>query len=600
GVLLTDDEDGTYTFRHELARIAILDTVAPHRRIELNRRILNVLRSYPGTSGDAARLAHHADEAGDVDSVLAFAPNAARRASALSAHRDAVAQYERALRFADRLSPDERAGLLEEYARECAAMDIYDEAISVAREVLDHWCKASDRLREASTSGFLCGCLVSTGRAGEAQAFCTRSLDILEQFPPSVQLAEAYVRQARIDLVEREYDEAVRRSLKALDIAENLGDTRARILALHRLGSARLLKGDDRGEVFLKDSLTLALEARLPVEASGTLLGLASNWFERYEFNRAAPYLEETLRFADEHQLGAALTPALGWQSMLFMYWGRWDKVEEPAYSVLNREHASVVGRVLSLTALGRLYTRRGDERASQTLDDALAIAEPTHMVIYAPPVCAARAEHAWLEGNLDRARNEARACLDLAMERRHPWFAGELLMWLSLAGERVEVPPWIAPAYAMQIGGDWQGAAEDWEKRGCPYESAVAMLESDDAAALRTALDAFERLGAEPAAKHARRRLRELGVKGIPRGPHESTRANAAGLTRREIEIALLLGDGLRNNEIAEKLFLSPKTVDHHVSSVLSKLGVKSRAQVRGEIERRGLLKNGEPKPQK
>jgi DNA-binding NarL/FixJ family response regulator len=117
---------------------------------------------------------------------------------------------------------------------------------------------------------------------------------------------------------------------------------------------------------------------------------------------------------------------------------------------------------------------------------------------------------------------------------------------------------------------------------------------------AVRDALNGFERLGAEPAAKHARRRLRELGVKSIPRGPHESTRSNAAGLTRREIEIAQLISDGLRNNEIAGRLFLSPKTVDHHVSSVLSKLGVGARAQVRAEVERRGLLKNGEKEKKK
>jgi DNA-binding NarL/FixJ family response regulator len=146
-----------------------------------------------------------------------------------------------------------------------------------------------------------------------------------------------------------------------------------------------------------------------------------------------------------------------------------------------------------------------------------------------------------------------------------------------------------------MQITGDWRGASLEWQRRGCPYESAIALLGSDDVDALRNALDEFERLGAEPAAKRARQALRERGVRGIPRGPHESTRSNAAGLTRREIEIAKLISDGMRNNEIAGQLFVSPKTVDHHVSSILAKLGVKVRAQVRHEAERRGLLKNGE-----
>jgi DNA-binding CsgD family transcriptional regulator len=329
-------------------------------------------------------------------------------------------------------------------------------------------------------------------------------------------------------------------------------------------------------------------------------VGLAANLFDLYEFDRAEPYLTESITFADEHQLGGFLTPTLGWYALLKMQTGRWSEVEEPAYAVLNREHVSVVGRILALTALGRLYARKGNPRVWEFLDRALELAEPTRISIYLSPVNAARAEAAWLEGDQDRARKEARSGLDLAVAKHHPWLAGELLSWLAMLGETVDIPEWIAPAFAMQIDGDWQGAVEEWQRRGCPYDVARVQLGSDDPDALRDALDAFERLGAEPAAKHARRRLRELGVKNIPRGPHESTRSNSAGLTRREIEIVQLLSDGLRNSEIAERLFLSPKTVDHHVSAVLSKLGVKTRASVRNEAEQLGLLKNGEPKAKK
>ena len=595
GMLVADDEDGTFTFRHELARIAVLDTVPPRRRRELNRQLFDLLRAHAQTQNDAARLAHHADEAGDAEAVLKFAPEAARRASRLSAHRDAIAQYERALKFADRLSADERAQILEEYARECAATDRYDEAITVSREVLEHWQNAGNRFKEAAILSFLSGCLVSNGRPFEGQPLCRKAIELLEEFPRGAELAEAYVRHARILIVEREYDRAIRWALKALHLADQIGDVRARILALHRVGSATLLMGDDQGEATLRKALSLALESNLPVEASGVYIALASAWVERYELDRAEPYLTESIAYADEHQLGGFLTPTLGWYALLKMYKGRWTEVEEPAYSVLNREHVSVVGRILALTALGRLYARRGDPQAATILDEALELAGPTQMVMYLPPVYAARAEAAWLAGDLDEARSEAQSGMELATSKQHPWFTGELLTWLNLAGESVDVPNWIALPFVMQIDGDWKGAAELWETKGCPYERAQALLGSDDENALRDALDTFERLDAEPAAKHARRRLRELGVKGIPRGPHESTRSNAAGLTRREIEIAQLISEGLRNNEIAERLFLSPKTVDHHVSSVLSKLGVKARAQVRAEAERRGLLKNGE-----
>lgn len=600
GIILADDEDGTFTFRHEIARMAVLDGVRPDRRIELNRVILETLQARPETKADAARLAHHADEARDADAVLRFAPEAARRASQLSAHRDAIAQYERALRFADRLKDDEKAEILEGYARECAAADRYDEAIELSQHVVEHWANAGDRVREASILGFLSGCLVSNGRPFDAQPLCARSIELLEGYPRGPELAEAYVRQARIHIVQMEATEAHHWSQKALDVAEEIDDTRSRVLALHRLGAAMFLKHDPRAESVLRNALFLALHSKLPVEASGVYVGLTSKWMEQYDLDRAEPYLIESIAFADEHQLGGFLTPTLGWYAMLLAFRGRWAEVEAPAYSVLDREHVSIVGRTLALTALGRLYSRKGDPRAGKVLDDALALAEPTRMLMYAGPVRAARAEAAWLDGDLERVREEAESGLELVLPKRHPWFGGELLFWLTRARQDVDVPEWIASPFAMQIEGNWKGAAAQWTKGGFPYEAASALAQSDDETDQREGLAELERLGAEPAAKRARRHLRELGIRGIPRGPHESTRSNSAGLTRREIEIAQLISEGLRNNEIAERLFVSPKTVDHHVSSVLSKLGVKTRAQVRGAAERSGLLKNGESKSEK
>jgi DNA-binding CsgD family transcriptional regulator len=169
---------------------------------------------------------------------------------------------------------------------------------------------------------------------------------------------------------------------------------------------------------------------------------------------------------------------------------------------------------------------------------------------------------------------------LDLAIHRRHAWFTGELSYWLWRAGAPVDPPPWAARPFALQIAGRAGDAAAEWLRLGCPYEAARALAESHDQAALRRALDEFKRLGAGPAARALARRLREQGARGIPRGPRPSTHANPANLTRRELEILRLIAEGLRNAEIAERLSLSPKTVDHHVSAVLAKLGVHSRTE--------------------
>jgi DNA-binding NarL/FixJ family response regulator len=85
-------------------------------------------------------------------------------------------------------------------------------------------------------------------------------------------------------------------------------------------------------------------------------------------------------------------------------------------------------------------------------------------------------------------------------------------------------------------------------------------------------------------------RKLRALGAQGITRGPRPATQRNPAQLTVREVEVLELVGAGMRNSDIARKLFLTTKTVDHHVSSILRKLGVESRSQAAVEAARLGL----------
>jgi DNA-binding CsgD family transcriptional regulator len=151
--------------------------------------------------------------------------------------------------------------------------------------------------------------------------------------------------------------------------------------------------------------------------------------------------------------------------------------------------------------------------------------------------------------------------------------------IWLWRGGALHEAPAHIFPAYALQIVGDWQAAAHAWEQISCPYEQALALLDGDETAQ-RQALLIFERLGAAPATEITRQRLRASGVRGLPRGPRPATQANPAGLTPRQLEILLLLADGLRNAEIAGHLSTTPKTVEHHVSAILAKLHVRSRAE--------------------
>lgn len=96
--------------------------------------------------------------------------------------------------------------------------------------------------------------------------------------------------------------------------------------------------------------------------------------------------------------------------------------------------------------------------------------------------------------------------------------------------------------------------------------------------------------LGAEPAAASVARRLRERGERGFACGPRPSTRGNPAGLTARELDVLGFVAQGLRNREIASRLVLSERTVDHHVAAILRKLSVRTRAEASAEAVRLGL----------
>jgi DNA-binding NarL/FixJ family response regulator len=208
--------------------------------------------------------------------------------------------------------------------------------------------------------------------------------------------------------------------------------------------------------------------------------------------------------------------------------------------------------------------------------------------------VAIARAEAAWLEGRPDVIASETDELYRTLLRIGHGALAGEIAVWRRRAGILAEAPAASLPEHhRLLLAGNGAGAATILRERGCRYAAALALIDTDDPIALREAHEELRALGAAPAAARAARRLRELGERAIPRGPRQRTRSNAAGLTARELEVLPLLVEGLRNAEIAERLIVSPKTIDHHVSAILRKLEVRTRAQVRAAAARLELIKS-------
>ena len=281
------------------------------------------------------------------------------------------------------------------------------------------------------------------------------------------------------------------------------------------------------------------------------------------------------------------------------MLTGRWDEAAGFASAVVSSEHDSSMSRLMALLALGRLRLRRGDPGADAVLDEALTLASGSGTLQRLAPTACARAEAAFARGDLRQVRTEVERALPLAQAKGHPWFVGELRYWLWRAGHGdgagVGAPSTddCAAPWALALTGQWQDAAQAWAVLGCPYEQARALVDGD-ADAQRKALAVFDALGARPAAEALRRQLREAGVRGVARGARASTRSHPLGLTAAEVQVLRHLAAGLRNAQIAEQVHRSVRTVDHHVASVLAKLGAGSRQDAVKLAERHGWW--GEP----
>ena len=585
-------DDGLLAFRHELVRESVLEALSLPRRVELHRAVLTALRNQSDTGPLVARLAHHAEGADDSEAVLAYASEAGRQAAGLKAHREAVAQYRRALRYADGLPPLPLAELLEALAYQYYLTERHAEAVAAWTQALDLRRSLRDPLKEGDILRCLSRPLWYLGRHADADASVTEALGVLEPLPPGIELGWAYSELARLRMTARQNPEAIAWGERAIAIGERLGDSALLSHALNNVGCARLQSEDEQGWAQLERSLELALAGNHEEHAGRAYANLAGRAIFQRSLARAERYLDDGLAYALDHDVQTYYYTMLHRRPNQLLLQGRWSEAAEAVGQLLARPDVSPRHRIEGLAVLGRIRARRGDPEVATVLDEALQLAAPIGGGWLAV-AHAARAEASWLAGDAAGAADEAQRPYEGAIARNERWLVGELALLLQRAGRLGAVPAVAAEPYTRQIAGDWQAAAAQWKALGCPYEAAMALADGDEPA-LREALTSFERLGARLAAAMVQRHLRQLGVRGLPRGPRPSTRSNAAGLTSREIEIWRLLAEGLRNAEIAQRLVLSQRTVDHHVSAILAKLGVRSRAEAARTFQDHASARSG------
>jgi DNA-binding CsgD family transcriptional regulator/tetratricopeptide (TPR) repeat protein len=577
--------DATLSFPHELTRRAIEAVLDQSHRRRLNRQVLAALEGW----GDPSRLVHHAREAGDVEAIVACAPLAARAAMSIESHREALAHFRALEPYLDRVDPTDRAAIVDEWAHNefyldnVEALEILDRAIQLHRS-------SGDDIALARALTFAVRVNEVNGRPEVAAAASEEAVTILSSLPPGEDLAFALSTRAWLAMMRSERSSALKFADQAIVTARETGNELALIHALNTKGVEICQAGDPAGLEMLEEVSRRAAASGYRFEETRALINLTDTALQALELERAAETAQRARHSAVEHELPLFEAYAKALQAEVLQWKGNWSAaVDLAAEAVDSHPHTrSSAGYVLA-TVQARQGRSGAKPMLDQTLEVARAIGELQHMA----PVASATAEYMWLTGEVDSAMvTLCRQVLDDAVRLEPSWYAGALSLWLWKLGELDAVAGVIPAPYRLLMEGNWQESTQAWSDKGCPYERAVALSHGEGAARLE-ALEIFETLGGTAAASKLKKALRQDGVP-IPRGKARQTRSHAAGLTARQAEVLSLLAESLSNAEIADQLFLSPRTVEHHVAAIMGKLEAGSRDEAVAVAAQQGLLTTG------
>jgi DNA-binding CsgD family transcriptional regulator/tetratricopeptide (TPR) repeat protein len=573
-------------FRHEIARLAVEGAVTPHRRSAIHARILASLRTLG--CDDDARMAFYAEAAGDVPAALRHASAAARRAAALGSHREAAAQFERALRCTEGADLATIASLHDGFAYEASLLDHWQDAADARERALALWREVGDKLREADTLRRLGYALCSLSRGDEGVEAAQAAIALLEPPGPTPELAWAYASLAAKWMVRGANRDAIDMARRAQAVAGPLNLTEVLSDALNSEACAiRAAGGQWAGP--LHRALNTALAGHHEAEVARAYVNLHASYVAERDWAGAEPYFTEGVAYCDDHDITTYSIYLRAERTSTLERTGRWNEAVALCHQQLHNGGPSPNIRLCTLNRLGMIMTRRGEPGGWDCLDEGIEFAEGSAESQSIVPVRLARAEAFWLDGKVADARYEAELADDAA-DGCDKWDRGAVAVWLRRTGSARPPRGEIAAPYRRMLDGDAAGAARLWQDLGCPYEAGLALLGSADEASLREALQIFTGLGASATVRLTRHRMRRRGIRSIPAGPRTATREHPLGLTRREREVLDLICAGLSNAEIARKLFISVKTAGHHVSAVLAKLGVPTRSAAATRAAKLGL----------
>ncbi|MGB5895340.1 MAG: AAA family ATPase, partial [Ignavibacteriaceae bacterium] len=518
------NEVDTFLFRHELARMAVEESLSESKRNKLNSQVLSILIEEKNTDHLLARIIHHATKSNNRSVIIKYAPLAAKQASTLGAHKMAAKHYLTALQYSDQLTVEEKLTLLEGRSYECFLIGQVGEAIKTSELILK-LLKANPE-REGETYRRLSRILWYDCQDEKGEEYLNKAIEIFEKLPPGRQLAMSYSNKSQTFAIREDTKNAILWGYKAVELARIVNDLEIEAHALINTGCSKMLIEDKSGEMELLKGLEISLQNDFFEQATRAYVNLGSVYLQQRNLRSADKYFSEGSEYANEKDIYVFSLCMAGHHAKVKLNFGDWDESIELANSVLSNENVPPGNTAMPLNVIATIRARRNDPGALKLFNKSAELAIQMGEVEKIVSVSAGKAEYFWLQNKLDDMADELNLIYTKVKKSNNPWAIGEIAFWLWKAGHLTEIPNLIATPFLLQIKGDWQGAADEWKKLSCPYEEALALADGDEDSK-RKALTILESLGAAATINLLKQQMRESGIKKIPKGPRKTTKHN-------------------------------------------------------------------------
>lgn len=590
GVLIVQKDK--VVFKHELYRRTIEESLTPFKRMEMNKMVLEFFLKVFEEKGEIERLLHYAKNANEKKLVVKYAPMAAKKATAIGAHKEASKLWHTVIEYAEDSDKFQLAAYYEAYARACYFSNQMSEAIKYSEKVLKIWKEVANLEKIGYNLCFLSHVCWFDGHGKYAEDYAIEALELYNDQPPSSLKAMSYSNMSRIKMLSDKPEACIYWGEKAIEMGKELQNERILSHALNNMGTVQMLfpQSEKKGEAMLNQSLEIALKNSYQEHAARAYSNLLSSAIRIKNYSLANRALEEGIRYCEEWNLHFRIAYLLALKARLNLDKGNWDEALNIADNLLKNEHQPDLIKMCVLIISSKIRMRKGEDALMNLLEAktlAFETKEPQRII----SAIIALAEYEWLTSKTIIAKEDLNKIIQYFNHTTIYSEKNEFLFWMKKAGRQFVLQNKTTESYDFNFNIKASNGTAFSENAICPYEQALHMFTGNEKDK-RKALLIIQNLGATAVYEKLKQEMKNSGIKNIPRGIRASTRSNAAFLTCREMDILHLLKEELHNKEIANKLYISAKTVDHHVSSIMFKLEVNSRSKAVTMALQIGILK--------